>query len=164
MSAKVNRGKDFEEAIRNALKSSEDCAHLRLTDSTMGFAGVANPCDFIAYSYPHIYFLECKSCYGNTLPFANITKHQRESLSAYTKIRGVVSGYIIWFINHDRTVFINADDLDAHELQGYKSINIKDILNNTIPFIEIIGKKKRILFEYDLSTFFEESRNLYEQY
>ena len=46
---KVNRGKQFEEQIKQAFLNVKDCSVDRLYDTTSGFIGVANICDFIIY-------------------------------------------------------------------------------------------------------------------
>ena len=148
---KVNRGKDFESQIRKAFEEVENTSVVRLLDPQSGYAGVRNICDFIVYHYPHQYFIECKSCYGNTLPFSNITKNQWTGLLEMSEIRGVIAGYMIWYIDHDRTIFVPARSMQVHKELGEKSLNISKQWDSD--YIEIKGKKKGILFEYDLSKF-----------
>jgi len=150
----INRGKQFEAKIREAFEKIPDTSVVRLIDPQNGFAGICNMCDFIIYHYPHIYLIECKSCYGNTLPFANITDNQWSGLLKESAIQGVISGYIIWFIDHDTTVFISSEAMNQHKLAGYKSVNVKE-LGNKIPCFSISGKKQRILFDYDMKEFLE---------
>lgn len=151
--SKVNRGKDFENQIRQSFEKIPDTNVTRLIDPQNGYAGVCNPCDFIVYHYPNQYFIECKSCYGNTLSFSNISKGQWDGLANASTVPGVVAGYMIWFIDHDRTVFVPAQSMLVHKELGEKSWNIAKQWDSD--FIEITGKKKRILFDYDLSNFFE---------
>ena len=150
----VNRGKQFEEQIKEAFEKVPHTSVTRLIDPQNGYAGVRNICDFIVYHYPHQYFIECKSCYGNTLPFYNITKNQWDGLYEKSKIDGVVAGYIIWFIDHDRTIFVPAQSMITHKELGAKSYNIAKQWDSD--YIEIEGKKKRVLFDYDMNSFFEE--------
>ena len=151
----VNRGKDFESVIKQNFESIEDISIDRLHDQTTGFAGSSNICDFIVYNYPHELYLECKSCYGNTLSFNNITERQWSGLLEKSKISGVGAGVMIWFIDHDKTVFIPIQTLVAAKAAGKKSINIKEIYDAPLAYssIEVIGKKKRIFFEYDIAKF-----------
>lgn len=145
----VNRGKQFEEAIRTALKKCPGVSIDRFQDPMAGYAGIRNICDFVAYSYPFEYYFECKSLYGNTLNFNNITKDQWEGLQEKSYIPGVQAGVIVWFIDHNVTVYVPIESLVELKNNGAKSLNIKDIINVTIPFISVPGKKKRVLFEYD---------------
>lgn len=158
-----NRGKDFENKIREAFENVPETSVTRLLDPQSGYAGVRNICDFIVYKYPKQFFIECKSCYGNTLSihsnnpkkkYGAITNNQWEGLEAMSKIKGVVAGYMIWFIDHDRTIFVPAQSMIVHRELGEKSYNITKQWDSD--FVEIQGQKKRVFFEYDMSKFFEE--------
>jgi len=160
---KKNRGKDFENEIR---KSLEECKvlWLRLKDDTSRKKGVSNPCDFIAYDYPLMFMLECKSCYGNTLPFSNIRPNQWHSLYEASQLEGVIAGYVIWFIDHDLTIFVEARDLMVYRIVGRKSINIKDVLSNKLPHVVVYGEKKQILFTYKIIRLFDYIKNYKREY
>lgn len=149
----VNRGKQFEEQIREAFEKVPHTSVVRLIDPQNGYAGVRNICDFIVYNYPYQFFIECKSCYGNTLPFTNITKNQWDGLYEKSHINGVVAGYMIWFIDHDRTIFVPAQSMIVHKELGKKSWNISNQWDSDC--IEIKGEKKRVLFDYDMTDFLE---------
>ena len=149
----VNRGKDFEDCIREACEAIEDTSVTRLIDPQAGYAGVRNICDFIVYKYPTQYFLECKSIKGNTLNFkSDITENQWNGMLEKSKVRGVVAGVIVWFIDHDKTIFVPIQDLEEMRADGHKSFNA------TAQYVEyyyhIPGRKKRIYFEYDMEKFF----------
>jgi hypothetical protein len=155
--SKVNRGKQFEEQVRTALENVPDTSVDRLIDPQNGFAGVRNICDFIAYHYPHQFYVECKSCYGNTLSihtnnpknkYGAITNNQWEGLLEKSKTKGVIAGYVIWFIDHDITVFLSAQYLEFIRNEGKKSVNIKDLDDS---WYIVPGNKKRVLFDYDFS-------------
>lgn len=154
--SKVNRGKDFENQIRQSFEKVPETTVVRLMDPQNGYVGVCNLCDFIVYHYPHQYLIECKSCYGNTLPFSNISKGQWDGLAVASNVPGVVAGYMIWFIDHDRTVFVPARSMLVHKELGEKSWNIAKQWDSD--YIEIKGTKKRVLFDYDLSDFLEKMR------
>lgn len=160
---KVNRGKSFEEAIRVAFERNPDVSVTRLLDPQAGYAGVRNICDFIVYSYPRQYFIECKSCHGNTLPiystdpkkcYGAITNTQWEGLVEQSSIKGVVAGYLIWFIDHDVTIFVSALKMKELRDKGDKSFNITK--RDDKDLFRIDGRKKRVLFEYDMTNFFNE--------
>ncbi len=144
-----NLGKKFEGLVKEAFE--KQCFILRLYDTTNGYLNVANPCDFIAYDFPNMYMLECKSCYGTSLPITNISDNQRSSLLEAAK-HGIIAGYLVWFIDKDRTIFINAEDLETYMLEtGRKSLAWDDDKYS----VDIIGEKKRKFFNYDMHQFLE---------
>lgn len=149
-----NRGKQFEEEIRKSLERVPDTSVDRLHDQMSGFKGSSNICDFVAYHCPDLFYLECKSCYGNTLPFSNITDTQWDGLLEKSTYCGVTAGYMIWFIDHDLTVFISARAMKQLKDSGDKSVNYNTFakkLNGN--FYIIPAKKRKILFDYDLKEF-----------
>ena len=88
---KQNRGKDFEAEIRSCLEILPNVSFDRLPDPMAGYSGIRNICDFSMYNYPHMFFLECKSLYGNTLNYASsITQNQWEGLFEKSKIYGCI--------------------------------------------------------------------------
>ena len=105
----VNRGKQFEEVVRRAFEQVTDTSVIRLHDQTNGYLGSKNHCDFIVYRMPLEYHIECKSIHGNTFPFSNITDNQFKGLLEKSKIKGVVAGLIIWWVDNDITAFISID-------------------------------------------------------
>jgi hypothetical protein len=66
-------------------------------------------------------------------------------------IPGVTAGVMIWYIDHDLTVWIPIDVVVTLMNFGYKSINIKDL--DKIPHLVVPGKKKRVYFDYDMGQF-----------
>lgn len=162
----VNRGKQFEDKVREAFERMPDVSVTRLIDPQNGYAGVRNICDYIVYRYPVQYFIECKSCHGNTLSihsndpkraYGAITNNQWEGLEEKSKIPGVVAGYMIWFIDHDTTCFIPAHLMRKLRDAGHKSVNYYTFpLDLDGEWVYIRGEKKRVLFEYDMTSFFNE--------
>lgn len=146
----VNRGKDFEKAIKECFESVENVSFDRLPDPMAGYSGVRNICDFSMYHYPNMFYLECKCLYGNTLNYAGaITKNQWEGMYEKSKIFGCVAGVCVWFIDYDLTVFVNIKDLWEHRNSGAKSLNIQDITGeNSVPHFIIDGVKKKVMFRY----------------
>jgi len=152
---KVNRGKQFEQRVREAFERIPEVSIDRLHDQTMGYAGGSNICDFIVYKKPYEYYIECKSVHGNTLPFSNITETQWNGLLEKSKIKGVVAGILCWWIDHDVTYFIPIELLeDAKQVCQAKSLNVLHPHIHS-EWIYIPGKKKRIFFDYDFSEFFD---------
>lgn len=146
----VNRGKDFEAEIRKTFEIIPGVSFDRLPDPMAGFSGVRNICDFSMFSAPDMYYLECKSHYGNTLNYAkDITKNQWEGMLEKSKIKRCIAGIFVWFIDHDLTCFVNILDLQEHRSKGAKSLNITDITGESaVPHFIVDGIKKRVMFKY----------------
>lgn len=152
----VNRGKQFEDVIREAFEKLPDVSIDRLHDQTNGYRGSQNICDFIVYREPTEYYIECKTTHGNTLPFKNITDTQWNGLLEKSKIKGVVAGIICWWVKKDVTFFLPIECLQIlKEQYGEKSICYKDCLEDDA-FVEIKGKKKRVFFDYQMREFLDE--------
>lgn len=149
-----NRGKDFEEVVRKCFEKVKDTSIIRLPDPAMGYLGYRNVCDFIVYHYPKQYFIECKSCHGASLPLDNITRNQREGLAEVKDILGVRAGVLVWFVDHDYTVWVPIQVILGMRENGEKSLNWKraQLMNRCI---EVLGKKKRVFFDYDMEDFFD---------
>ena len=151
-----NLGKKFEDVIKQSFEKVPNLSIDRLRDSPRKLKNVDNPSDFIVYKKPHQVYVECKSHKGNTFPFSCIREEQWKGLYDKTSIYGVKAGAIIWFIDHDITIWVDIEMLIAWRSE-HKSINIKDL--EQLDYIKIDGKKKRVYFDYDMTKFMEE---LYE--
>lgn len=152
----INRGKDFEKVVREAFEIVPNVSIDRLHDQMTGYVGSSNICDFIVYKKPVEIYIECKSVYGNTLPFSNITDKQWQGLLEKSKIDGVVAGVMCWWIDKDVTAFIHIQELVEAKRNGYKSIRFEHEPFYRDGFVHIDGKKKRIFFEYDMEGFLNE--------
>lgn len=166
-----NRGKQFEGVIENAFSVISDVSIVRLHDQTTGYLGSSNHCDFIVYKKPYEYHIECKSVHGNILSihsipkpdkhgvlhgfYGNITDKQWEGLLEKSKIPGVIAGVICWWIDKDVTLFIPIQRLQSCRDNGWKSVNYAKAIS-IMDCIEIVGKKKRVFFEYEMNKFFKE--------
>lgn len=118
----TNRGKQFEDHVRESFEKVPGVSIDRLHDQTSGFKGSQNICDFIVYKEPREYYFECKSVHGNTLSihsvpkpdkkgvlhgfYGNITDTQWEGLLKKSHIKGVTAGVICWWVDKDVTSFI----------------------------------------------------------
>lgn len=154
---KVNYGKKFEQVIRESFERVPGVSLDRLNDNTAGFKGIAGICDFIVYREPYEYYIECKSINRGTFPFSNITDTQWNGLLEKSKIEGVFAGVICWFIENEVTCFIPIQLLVELKNGGHKSINVKDVDNFVYELggaFKLVGKKKRIFYEYDMVEFF----------
>ena len=154
-----NRGKQFENVIKEAFNSVDGVSIDRLPDQTNGFAGGSNICDFIAYKKPYEYYLECKAIHGNTLSihsndpkrkYGNISNKQFEGLLEKADIDGVSAGIICWWIDHNVTMWLDIRMIKFLRLSGKKSIRFDA---NETGFIPITGRKKKIFFDYNISDF-----------
>lgn len=156
----VNRGKQFEAQVQKALeKYPEEISVDRITDPMAGYAGICNISDFVVYRKPYQYYLECKSIRGNTLSifsnntknkYGTITNNQWEGLLNKSKIQGVFAGVIVWFIEHDTTVYVPIQELERIRNSGAKSLNVRhldDVKHYILP-----AQKKRVLFDYDVKS------------
>lgn len=150
----VNRGKQFEKVIQRSLEKVDTASVDRVHDQTTGYRGSSNICDFIVYRYPNQFYFECKSVHGNTLSFSNITDKQWQGLLEKSKIRGVRAGIICWWVDRDKTAFIDIRLLELLKDWGRKSIRY----DTTQPALirELHGKKKRVFFEYDMRRLLDE--------
>ena len=146
-----NRGKDFEELIRKGFEKLPNTTIERMPDPTMGYLGVRNKCDFLAYHFPYVYYLECKTVHSHRLPINNITFNQRTGMLDVSEVRGVIAGVICWFIPEEKTIFMPIQVIERYRLAGEKSINIRKM--NDPDFIELMGKKKRVFYDYDFAEF-----------
>lgn len=149
----VNRGKDFENVIRECFKKVPNTNVERMADPVQGYLGVRNHCDFLVYHKPYEYHIECKSVHGNTFPFSNLTKNQWEGLLEVSKIDGIIAGIICWWVDKDVTKFIPIIRLEFWKNCDYKSLRYD---YDDKPCIELKGKKKRVFFDYDMEEFFKE--------
>ena len=155
--ARANKGKQFEEVIKKSFLKVPDVDITRLRDAPRKQKGVDNPSDFIVYKEPHEIYVECKSHKGNTLPFSCIREEQIRGLFEKSMIRGVKAGIILWYIDHDLTVWIPIREIRFWINAGKKSINIKDL--DQLSHIVIQGNKKRVYFDYFMDDFL---RRLYD--
>lgn len=152
----INRGKQFEKQLQSQFEKLDNVSIDRLYDVTTGYKNQNNPCDFIVYKNGTLNYFECKAIHGNTLNFkSHIRENQWDKLLNKSKIPGVNAGILCWFIDNDKTLFIDIQYLDMLKENGNKSFNV-NIDIHKIPTIEIEGKKKRVLFEYNLEKLLED--------
>lgn len=162
----VNRGKQFEEVVKESFLKLSDVSIDRLHDQTNGFLGSKNICDFIVYRKPYEYYIECKSVHGNTLPFTNITDRQWNGLLEKSQINGVFAGILCWWVDKDVTRFIPIQMLtflrEFCKMKSYRYdiVDIEDVeLAYMYKSILIQGKKKRVFFDYDMEGLLNEIPN-----
>lgn len=158
----VNRGKDFEHEIFQALDKVPNVSIDRYPDPMAGFAGIRNICDFGVFRAPNFVYIECKSKHGNTLNFKNdITESQWNGLLEKSVITGVFAGIIVWFIDHDVTAFVPIQEFQRLKDEGAYSLNIKDLKEGNVQNVPVSGKKRRILFSYEGQKFLDDLQNYF---
>lgn len=141
-------GKKFETQFRKDwLASFPNTFVYRLPDQqSMYKGGSRNPCDFICYNNKKLYLLECKSHKGNTIPFVNLRQH--DILKTYESC--AVTGYICWFYDHDKVIFIPTQTISKMMKEGLKSINIKNMSDYEHVDIPSIKKKTFMTSDYKI--------------
>ena len=122
----------------------------RLYDSTSGYKTISNISDFIGYSYPNIYYLECKSHLGNTWNFVNFTQYDK--LKEKVGIPGVRAGVVLWMIDHDQVVYMPVSTVTKMKEDGCKSYNVKMVADKTYNIREIPSVKHRVFLDSDYSS------------
>lgn len=162
----VDRGKQFEQVIRQAFECVPDVSVDRLLDPVGGYVGVQNICDFIVYKKPYEYYIECKTVHGSSLrirgtqeknKYGRITNNQWEGMLEKSKIKGVFAGVICWWVDKDVTLFLPIQTLKMCYDEGWKSVNyVKAQTMEVSGVVPLKGTKKRVFFDYDMDAFFRE--------
>jgi hypothetical protein len=146
-----NKGKAFEAKFKkDFLLTMPNSTIDRLYDSTSGYKTISNISDFIGYSYPNIYYLECKSHLGNTWNFVNFTQYDK--LKEKVGIPGVRAGVVLWMIDHDQVVYMPVSTVTKMKEDGYKSYNVKMVADKTYNIREIPSVKRRVFLDSDYSS------------
>lgn len=140
-----NYGKSFEEQFKKDFLKLEDSSLDRLYDVMNGYKSIKQVSDFIGYVYPNIFYLECKTHKGASVPIANITQY--ENLKKKVGIPGVRSGVVLWLYDKDRVFYVPTKTLTQLLDEGEKSVGIRHIGTHRI--IEIPSKKKQVFMDSD---------------
>ena len=141
-------GKKFELKFKQDWqKSFPEGTIDRIYDTTNGFKQISNVADFIAYNYPYIMYLECKSHLGNTWNWSYFTQYDK--LLPKASIKGAIAGVILWMIDHDIIVFLPVQEVEKMKADGLKSFNVKMIKEKLYNIIAIPTEKKRTFLEGD---------------
>ena len=168
---KKSYGKEFEHQVYKNFSEIGNVSIDRIPDQVTKYRGSSrNICDFIVYDKPNLIYLECKTVHGSTLPFSNIRENQWNGLLEKSKIDGVIAGIMCWFIDHDITEFIPIQALEIlKNEQNAKSLKWETVFivsydedgkeRERFHMPVIGGKKKRIMFEYDMKDFLAQIKN-----
>jgi len=146
-----NRGKAFEQVFQHDLQNIKDSIVLRLPDQQSGYFGTSqNPCDFIFYHSPNMFMLECKSHEGNTFPLSNLRQYSK--LIKYANVTGARVGVVLWFIDHDKIVYIPINTFKKLIADDKKSFNVKMIGEEEYKNYLIPTEKKKVFLTGDYSV------------
>ena len=145
-----NVGKKFEQKLKEDFLKIPGATIDRIYDTSNGFRGIKNICDFIGYRYPNIFYFECKTIKGNTFPLTNLKQYDK--LLAKKNIKGVIAGVVLWFYEHDKVLFIPIKTFEKLKENNQKSFNIKMVEGQEYPSIVIPSVKKRTFMDSDYTV------------
>lgn len=145
----TNYGKAWEQKIREDFLKVENSTIDRLFDSVSGYKSISNISDFIGYIYPNIFYLEAKSCKGNTFPLTRLTQY--EKLKGKVGVPGVRSGVLLWFIEHDIVLYVPISTITSLLKDNKKSVNVKMASDGSYNVKIVPSTKRRIFLDCDYS-------------
>lgn len=143
----VDYGKSFEKKFKEDFLKLPDATIDRLYDVTYGYKNIKQISDYIGYCYPNIFYLECKSHKGASLPLCNITQY--DNLVKKIGIKGVRSGVVLWLYEKDKVFYIPTKTLIKLKDEGEKSVGLRHI--NKYEIFELPSIKKRVFMDTDYS-------------
>lgn len=144
-----NYGKAFEARFKeDFIKTFPEGSIDRIYDSVSGYKSISNIADFICYVYPNIFYIECKSHKGASIPFDNITQYDK--LKYKVGIPGVRVGVILWLYEKDVLYYIPVSTITRMKEEGKKSVGLKAVEEGYNIYL-VPGKKKRVFIESDYS-------------
>lgn len=143
----TNRGKQFEQKFKEDFSKLPDSSIDRLYDVMSGYKAIKQVSDFIGYFYPNIYYIECKSHKGASIPITNITQY--DNLTKKVGKKGVRSGVVLWLYEKDKVFYIPTKTITQMINDGEKSIGLRHLDDYRI--IEIPSIKKRVFMDSDYS-------------
>lgn len=172
--SKGSNGKNFERQFKLSAEHQEILI-IRLNDSDLSFNPfikehtrftAKNPCDFIIYNYPNIFFLELKSTIYNSISIQNnpeeskmIKLHQINSLKDLSLTKGVYSGFIFNFKDKETieedTYYLSIENfLRFLNETGKKSISKLNVVQ--YGGIKINQKLKRTQYLYNIQELLDQ--------
>ena len=153
----ANRGKQFETVFAEQWQQQfPKKFFLRLYDTTNGYLGVANPCDFLAMPHNLLFMIECKSHEGASIPFKALPQYDR--LLKYKDMENVRAGFLIWFLDKDVIIWVPIDVAEKVYESGRKSIPYDITEQDERAFI-VPSVKKKVFFDTDYQYLVERSSN-----
>ena len=149
----VNRGKQWEAKLKEDFSKMSGAYIYRVPDQLGGLKGQTGICDFIAYKFPKIFFIEAKTILGNTFPLTNFT--QFDKLMSIPNIQGVHRGVMLWFQDHQRVLYVPLLTIAKMKQDGKKSVNIRTIDSDGYEYLNIPSIQKRVFLDSDYSVMLE---------
>lgn len=144
----IDYGKKFEERFKLDWVNSTGGVIVRLYDNTSGYLSISNVSDYICYKYPNIFFIECKSHKGASIPFTAISQYDK--LLSFSNIKGIRSGVVLWLYEKDIVLYVPVKTIKLLKDSGEKSVGIRHLKDHDI--IEIPSKKLRVFMESDYNV------------
>ena len=144
----IDYGKKFEERFKLDWINSTGGVIVRLYDNTSGYLSISNVSDYICYKYPNIFFIECKSHKGSSIPFSAITQYDK--LIKFSNILGVRSGVVLWLYEKDIVLYIPVSVIKQLKDIGEKSVGIRHL--DEYDIIKIPSEKLRVFMKSDYSV------------
>lgn len=144
-----NQGKAFEQKFKEDIKKTIPGVTIDRIYDTMGNYKTSNVCDFIAYKYPNIFYVECKSCIGNTFNLNKLTQYDK--LKDKVGIKGVRAGVVLWFREHMQVWYVPINTITQLKKDGKKSVHVFDTVDQGYRVIKIPSVEKRVFLDSDYS-------------
>lgn len=144
----IDYGKKFEERFKKDWVNSTGGIVVRLYDNTSGYLSISNICDFICYKYPNIFFIECKSHKGASIPFDKISQYDK--MVGMVGIEGVRAGVILWLYEKNKVLYVPIKTIKELKNEKEKSVGLRHLEKYDI--IEIPSKKLITFMESDYSV------------
>ena len=148
----TSRAKKFEDIVHECWDKTVGTWIYRLYDVMNGNRGVRNISDFLAYKRPLMYVLEVKSIQTNTFP-CNFRQYEDMKRLYDRHIDGIEIGVIIWFVNHQKVVYVPIETFIKLVEDNKKSFNIKMLDSDEYPHIVINSTIKRVYPYLDFKDF-----------
>lgn len=122
-----NLGKEWEDVVEGWLVQKNVC-YDRIPDQMSGRKGSKNVCDYQAYLFPHVYYLECKECASSLFNMLqNISEYQWVNMLKKDRFPGVRAGYVIWMSSENRAFWVSPLRLELYYTSGKKSLSVDDL-------------------------------------
>lgn len=141
-----DRGKAFESKFREDFLKLPNSTMDRLYDVTYGYKDIKQISDYIGYCFPNIFYCECKSHKGASLPLCNVTQY--DNLVKKMGIMGVRSGVILWLYEKDKVLYIPTKTLKQLKDDNEKSVGLRH-LNTKYEIFELPSVKRRVFMDTD---------------
>ncbi len=143
-----NYGKPFEEQFKKDFLKMDGSSLDRLYDVMNGYKSIKQVSDYIGYIYPNIFYLECKTHKGASIPFDKITQY--DNLKKKVGIPGVRSGVVLWLYDKDKVFYIPINTITQLKNDGEKSVGLRHLDKYRI--IEVPSVKKRVFMDSDYTV------------